>query len=133
MKTELSDKDKAVLSGYFGKAAAFHEEAAAGEKEAADSHRIMAEAHRNAHKASGDKVEKVFHKAGYEHHCGKVAHHEKLRSAHSAMGDACKAAAFDLGSDGAKAAAPTDLTKNAPDVVADFWRAHFPSYANILD
>jgi hypothetical protein len=139
----MSTEHERVLGVHFGKAAAFHEEKAACHKAAADEEKKMVAIHKVAHdhfdsgdgKGSPDaKVQKAFHKAGMAHHAFKAGHHEKMHKAESAMCDAYKAGAFDLGSDGKKADAVADLTKNAKDdlVVKAFWNQYWPA-VNDLD
>jgi hypothetical protein len=114
-------KNETTMREFLGKAAELHEHKAAVHKAAAESHRKMAEAARTAHNATADKVTKAFYKTNFEHHGAKAAHHEELHKAHSGMADACKAAAFDIGSSNeAKVEAPAGMQKNS--VVEEFWQ-----------
>ena len=100
---ELLNKAAKGLKGHFGKAAGFHEQVAAAHKAAGESDKEMADAHKSfgkvPEKAEDEqgKAHKAFHKVGFDHHTAKAAHHEKMHKLHSAMCDACKGAAADLG------------------------------------
>jgi DNA-directed RNA polymerase subunit RPC12/RpoP len=121
---ELLNKAAKGLKGHFGKAAGFHEQVAAAHKAAGESDKEMADAHKSfgkvPEKAEDEqgKAHKAFHKVGFDHHTAKAAHHEKMHKLHSAMCDACKAAAADLGGAEAKADNGGDLNKALGDTQA---------------